>query len=104
MITRYKPKKAERSEKKDKDDRKHRKNKEKEKIVKYEYDGAYDPIKPVVKKSSKRCGECSGCLRSENCGKCDACRYKYIYNFFKVIMSMTLNELLLLVNFLLNEK
>lgn len=78
LITRYKPKKTERSEKtdrpKEKDDKKHKKNKEKERLVKYEHDTPYDPAHSSIKKSSKRCGECSGCVRSENCGKCDACR------------------------------
>lgn len=66
LITRYKPRRT------DQDDRKHRKYKEKERGHRYEYDAPWDPR--VEKKSSKRCGECTGCLRTENCGKCDACR------------------------------
>jgi COMPASS component SPP1 len=68
LVTRYKPRRS------DQDDRKHRKykDKEKEKGHRYEYDAPWGPS--VEKKSSKRCGECTGCLRVENCGKCDACR------------------------------
>lgn len=66
LITRYKPRRT------DQDDRKYRKYKEKERGHRYEYDAPWDPR--VEKKSSKRCGECTGCLRTENCGKCDACR------------------------------
>lgn len=67
MITRYKPRKT------DQEDRKHKKYKEKERAHRYEHDAPWDPT--LVKKSSKRCGECTGCLRTENCGKCDACRH-----------------------------
>jgi len=66
LITRYKPRRT------DQDDRKHKKYNERERGYRYEYDAPYDPN--VEKKSSKRCGECTGCLRTENCGKCDACR------------------------------
>lgn len=68
LVTQYKPKRSER------EDRKHKKHREKEKERAYRH----EPINwdaPVVKKSSKRCGECTGCLRTENCGKCDACRH-----------------------------
>ncbi|XP_015188319.1 PREDICTED: CXXC-type zinc finger protein 1-like [Polistes dominula] len=67
LITRYKPRKT------DQEDRKHKKYKEKERSLRYEYDAPWDPT--LVKKSSKRCGECTGCLRTDNCGKCDACRH-----------------------------
>lgn len=66
LVTRYKPRRT------DQDDRKHKKYKEKERGHRYEYDAPWDPS--TEKKSSKRCGECTGCLRMENCGKCDACR------------------------------
>lgn len=66
LVTRYKPKKSEQ------DDRRLKKFKEKVRDHRYEFDASWDPN--VVKKSSKRCGECSGCLRNDNCGKCDACR------------------------------
>ncbi|XP_032691339.1 CXXC-type zinc finger protein 1 [Odontomachus brunneus] len=67
LITRYKPRRTEQ------EDRKHKKYKEKEREHRYEYDAPWDPS--VEKKSSKRCGECTGCQRTENCGKCDACRH-----------------------------
>ncbi|XP_057341133.1 CXXC-type zinc finger protein 1-like [Microplitis mediator] len=44
----------------------------------YEYDEPWVGDSLIVKKSSqssKRCGECNGCLRNENCGKCDPCRH-----------------------------
>ncbi|XP_034937857.1 CXXC-type zinc finger protein 1 [Chelonus insularis] len=65
LITRYKPRKT------DQEERKYKKYKEKERVHRYENDESWDPIK----KSSKRCGECNGCLRTENCGKCDPCRH-----------------------------
>lgn len=67
LVTRYKPRKS------DQDDVKYKKYKEKVRTIRYENDAPWDPS--VVKKSSKRCGECSGCTRMENCGKCDACRH-----------------------------
>ncbi|OXU25193.1 hypothetical protein TSAR_001574 [Trichomalopsis sarcophagae] len=73
LVTRYKPKKSERVEKSEQDEHKHKRYKEKERVLRYEYDAAWDPA--TTKKSSKRCGECSGCLRTDNCGKCDACRH-----------------------------
>ena len=70
LLTRYKPRKS------DQDERKFKKHKEKAREERhdrrYEYDKSWDP--ELVKKSSKRCGECNGCLRTENCGKCDPCR------------------------------
>ncbi|CAB0044321.1 unnamed protein product [Trichogramma brassicae] len=74
LQTRYKPKRSEKVDKTDKDDRKHKKNKEKEKVSKYEKDEPYNPATIGQKKPSKHCGECRGCLRTENCGKCDNCR------------------------------
>lgn len=67
LVTQYKPKRSER------EDRKHKKHREKEKERAYRHE-PIDWDAPVIKKSSKRCGECTGCLRTENCGKCDACR------------------------------
>ena len=31
------------------------------------------PVKPPKKTRRKRCGQCQGCLRTENCGKCVVC-------------------------------
>ncbi|XP_014218351.1 CXXC-type zinc finger protein 1 [Copidosoma floridanum] len=73
LVTRYKVKKIERTEKTDQEDRKHKKNKEKEKSFKYDYDSHWDLS--GTKKSPKKCGDCSGCVRTDNCGRCDACRH-----------------------------
>ncbi|XP_063979517.1 CXXC-type zinc finger protein 1-like [Diachasmimorpha longicaudata] len=67
LVTRYKPRRTEQ------DDRKVKKYKEKERAHRHDHDDAWDTT--IIKKSSKRCGECTGCLRTEDCGKCDACRH-----------------------------
>lgn len=82
LVTRFKPKKTEkteRREKSDKEDRKHKKIKEKERSLNLEKDASWNPPIPVPKKSSKHCGECSGCLQTENCGNCDSCRYFFFF-------------------------
>lgn len=69
LVTRFKQKK---NEQPDQERNKFKKYKDKEHEPTYEYDATYDPT--IIKKTSKRCGECSGCLRLENCGKCDQCK------------------------------
>ncbi|KAF7998561.1 hypothetical protein HCN44_010969 [Aphidius gifuensis] len=68
LVTRFKQKKIDQPEQ----ERKYKKYKDKEHELRYEYDAPYDPT--IIRKTSKRCGECSGCLRIENCGKCDQCK------------------------------
>ncbi|CAG5074950.1 Similar to Cfp1: CXXC-type zinc finger protein 1 (Drosophila melanogaster) [Cotesia congregata] len=79
LITRYKPRKTEQ------EDRRFKKYRHKDGRTPgtgtgtgrgYEYDEPWAEEALIVKKpQSKRCGECSGCLRTENCGKCDPCRH-----------------------------
>lgn len=71
LITRFKPKKIDQP---DQERTKYKKYKDKD----YDYDNntsSYQSNDQIIKKTSKRCGECSGCRRLENCGKCDPCRH-----------------------------
>ena len=83
LVTQYKPKRL------DREDRKHKKHREKERA--HRHQSIIDWEAPVIKKSSKRCGQCTGCLRTDNCGKCDACRYKkIIFKLFTILHNIKL--------------
>ncbi|XP_069691399.1 CXXC-type zinc finger protein 1-like isoform X2 [Periplaneta americana] len=71
LITKYKPRKREGERTTPgADERKVKKRKDKLESC----DILEDKIKSPLTSSSKRCGKCPGCYRTEDCGRCDGCR------------------------------
>lgn len=53
---------------------KHKKTKHKNSKKKVKKDLDFDDPQNLSKKSSRRCGECISCYRTEDCGRCDFCK------------------------------
>ncbi|PSN52659.1 CXXC-type zinc finger protein 1 [Blattella germanica] len=73
LVTRYKPRKRE-GERNTSGADERKVKKRKDKLETYDHLEDNKIKSSSLSSSSKRCGQCPGCCRTEDCGRCDSCR------------------------------